>query len=295
LGWAKRLRVHAGVGAVALFATACSISNPVVGPATPGAATPASKPTSPAPRGSAPGRSGTTGGTTPGQTNPETVSSGSAYADDAGVGAMARTYLRRSPATSMIAEVDWVKGREPSQSSLDHLTAVLRRELDKPGGVTVEHGNEIGAGRSEWSLQDLVALEKANRARHSRSGRATMWIGFVDGTFAANSNALAVAFSASATAIFRDRIDSATSSLVLEPEIERSVLVHEAGHLLALVNIGYQSRYAHEDTQHPNHSNNPESVMYWAVEDISVRNLLRGGPPDDFDQADRADLAMLRG
>jgi hypothetical protein len=294
LGWAKRLRVRAGVCAVALLATACSFSNPVVGPATPGAPTPGSRATKPVPGGSTPAGPGSIGHGTPGQTNPGTVPSGSAYADDAGVGAMARTYLRRSPATSMIVEIDWVKGRSPSQTSLDHLAAVLRRELDKPGGVTVERGNEISAGKSQWSLADLAALERANRSRHSGSGRATMWMGFVDGTFAPNENALAVAFSASATAIFRDRIDAATSSLVLEPEIERSVVVHEAGHLLALVNIGYRSTYAHEDPQHPNHSNNPESVMYWAVEDISVRNLLRGGPPDDFDQADRADLAMLR-
>jgi hypothetical protein len=34
--------------------------------------------------------------------------------------------------------------------------------------------------------------------------------------------------------------------------------------------------------------------MYWSVEDISIRNVLRGGPPPDFDDADRADLAMLR-
>jgi hypothetical protein len=296
LGWVKRLRVHAGVCAVALFATACSISSsPVVGPGTPGATAPQPNATTPAPGGSAPAGPSTSGHGTPGQTNPGTVPSGSGYADDAGVGAMARTYLRRSPATSMVVEVDWVRGRSPSQSSLDHLASVLRRELDKPGGVTIERGNEIAAGKSQWSLADLGALEKTNRSRHSRSGRATMWFGFVDGTFAANENALAVAFSASATAIFRDRINAATSSLVLAPEIERSVLVHEAGHLLALVNIGYRSRFDHEDAQHPNHSNNPESVMYWAVEDISVRDLLRGGPPDDFDQADRADLALLRG
>jgi len=208
---------------------------------------------------------------------------------------MAKTYLRSSPATSLIVEVDWVKGRSPSQTSLDHLTAILRRELDKPSGIVVERGNEIPSGKSQWSIGELVALESANRARHSGGTRATMWIGFVDGAFAPNSNALAVAFGASSTAIFRDRIDAATSSLVLEPEIERSVVLHEVGHLLALVNIGYRSRYDHEDPQHPNHSNNSESVMYWAVEDISVRNLLRGGPPDDFDPADRADLALLRG
>ncbi len=122
-----------------------------------------------------------------------------------------------------------------------------------------------------------------------------MWVCYVGGSYADSDTALAVSFSASSFAIFRDRIDDATTALILAAEVERSVLVHEAGHLLALVNIGYRSRFDHEDPAHPHHSNNTASVMYWAVEDVSVRNLLRGGPPDDFDEADRADLAMLRG
>jgi hypothetical protein len=208
---------------------------------------------------------------------------------------MARTYLRRSPAQGLTVEVDWASGRDPSRQALDHLSSVLRRELDKPGGIAITLGNRVASSRTTWSLPDLVALERANRASRSSRSRATMWIGYVAGSYAENANALAVSFSASSAVIFRDRIDAAASALVLEPEIERSVLTHEAGHLLALVNIGYRSRHDHEDPAHPNHSNNPESVMYWAVEDVSVRTLLRGGPPDDFDDADRADLALLRG
>jgi hypothetical protein len=207
---------------------------------------------------------------------------------------MARTYLRRSPASALTVEVDWIEGRDPSPSALDHLGSVLNRELDK-SGISMRRDNRIAGNRSSWTLADLVALERANRAGHSSGSRATMWICYVGGSFAANPNALAVTFSASAAVIFRDRIDDAASALVLAPAIERSVLLHEVGHILALVNIGYRSRFDHEDTAHPNHSNDTASVMYWAVEDISIANLLRGGPPDDFDDADRADLAMLRG
>jgi hypothetical protein len=214
--------------------------------------------------------------------------------DDGSVGSMARAYLRRSPASSLVVEVDWVSGRQPSRTALDHLRAILARELDKPAGITISLGNEISSRTSSWSLDAMVALERANRAGHSSGGRASMWFCYVGGSFAENRNALAVAFSASASVVFRDRIDDAASSLVIEPEIERSVLTHEAGHLLALVELGYRSAYAHQDPQHPGHSNNRDSVMYWAVEDISIRNVLRGGPPSDFDQADRADLAMLR-
>ena len=293
MGWAKHLRVLAGVFALALGAAACSV---VTDEATPGptVSAPGSVASSPGPSGTTtPPRTGTQA--SPGQTNPGNVPPRLVYDDDGSVGAMTRVYLRRSPARSLSIEIDWVSGRDPAGSAIDHVTTILRRELDKPDGISAQPGNRIASGRSSWTIADMRALEKTHRAAHSSRSRATMWFAYVDGRFAENANALAVTFSASAAVIFRDRIDDAATSLVLERGIERSVFLHEIGHMLALVNIGYRSRFNHEDAQHPYHSNNPDSVMYWAVEDISVRNILTGGPPDDFDSADRADLAMLRG
>jgi hypothetical protein len=286
LGWGKRLRVLAGVSALALAAAACSV---VTDEAPPGPSR------SPGTKATTTPRPGAGNHASPGETNSGSEPGSPSYKDDGSVGAMTKVYLRSTPAKSLAIEIDWVTGRDPASSAIDHLTTVLRRELDKPGGITAQRGNRIGAGRTAWSLDDLRALERANRSSHSGGSRATIWIAYVDGRFADNANALAVTYSASAAVIFRDRIDDAATSIVIEQGIERSVLLHEVGHILALVNIGYQSRFNHEDPQHPHHSNNPDSVMYWAVEDISVRNILAGGPPDDFDSADRADLAQLRG
>ena len=72
------------------------------------------------------------------------------------------------------------------------------------------------------------------------------------------------------------------------------MLTHEVGHLLALVSIGYDSPHDRDDPDSPGHSTERGSVMYAAVEDISVASLLTGGPPDDFDRFDRDDLAGLR-
>ena len=294
MGWDSHLRAFAGVVALALGAAACSVVTDQSQPGpTPGQ--PAPRVTSLAPGKTKPPASSGGGHSSPGGTNPGSVPPSSAYDDDGSVGTMTRVYLRPAPARSLSIEIDWVNGRDPARSAIDHLTSVLRRECDKPDGITATLGNRIASGRSSWTIADLRALEKANRAGHSGGNTATIWVAYVGGSFAANRNALAVTFSASAAVLFRDRIDDAATSLVLEAGIERSVLLHEAGHMLALVNIGYRSRFNHEDPQHPYHSNNPDSVMYWAVEDISVRNILAGGPPDDFDDADRADLTQLRG
>ena len=72
------------------------------------------------------------------------------------------------------------------------------------------------------------------------------------------------------------------------------MLTHEIGHLLALVNIGYESAHDHEDPEHRGHSKSRGSVMYWQIEDKGLVALITGGPATDFDDDDRDDLAFLR-
>ena len=207
---------------------------------------------------------------------------------------MVRAFLRGTPARRLTVEVDYIKGRAPSSRALAHLAEVLRGVADKPDGITVSAGNEIAAGRDRWSIEQISSLEKANRAAHSGGATATMWIAYLDGVYAGGDGALGVAYSASAAAIFRDRIDDATTAIINATAVERAVITHEAGHLLALVNLGYTSAIDHEDKANPHHSSNEGSVMFWAVEDLSLKNLLAGGPPDTFDDADKADLAALK-
>ena len=60
------------------------------------------------------------------------------------------------------------------------------------------------------------------------------------------------------------------------------------------MNLVYQSPVDHEDPDHPGHSNNEESVMYWAVESSEISNIISGQLPDEFDQDDLDDLAGLK-
>lgn len=205
---------------------------------------------------------------------------------------MARAYLRPGPARRLVVEIDHVRGRRPSGGTVAHLGAVLERELDKPVAVRVD--DEIPPTGGRHSVADLAGLEERYRSAHSRGDEAAMWLVWLDGALEEDPSSLGVAYRASAAAIFRDRIDSAATVLVPASAIERSVAVHEAGHLLALVHIGYSIPHEHEDPDHPRHSRFRDSVMYWAIEDISIASILRGGPPDDFDAVDRDDLRELR-
>ena len=216
------------------------------------------------------------------------------YEDDAGVGAMARAILRGSPARRLVIEITYVTGRKPAQDSIGHLVTILRRETVKNDGIIETYDDPIPASKSSYSLNDLVGLEARYRRLHSTGSVATIWIAALNGSFAGDSNTLGLEFRATAAAIFEDQIQNAATLLVSAGSIERSVITHETGHLLGLINIGYRSAYDHEDPQHPHHSKYQTSVMYWAIDDMSIAAILTGGPPDDFDQYDRADLAALR-
>ena len=277
---------------LALVFAACSSRTKAQGTGTGASGSPTAGTTSTV----SPGAKGGSGGSSTGASSTPggTGAAGQSYRDGGSVGEMARAYLRRSPATELRVEVDWVTGREPSSSTLDHLRSVLLSVADKPEGIIVEKDQALPAGPDQWRLADIVSLERTARQRHSSGNTATMWIVYLNGSFGESDGTLGLAYTASSAAIFRDRMDDATTALLLESEIERSVITHEAGHLLALVNIGYHSRINHEDPQHPHHSSSQNSVMYWQIEDVSIRSLLNGGPPADFDDSDRADLKMLR-
>ena len=85
-----------------------------------------------------------------------------------------------------------------------------------------------------------------------------------------------MAVDASTVALFSDTIEEADGPFGRPSveDVENSVLVHEVGHLLGLVNLVYQSPIDHEDPDHPGHSSNDESVMYWAVESADVSNFI---------------------
>jgi hypothetical protein len=172
---------------------------------------------------------------------------------------------------------------------------VLSQVLDKPGGISFVSGHQMpGTGGGTWTLGQIEAAERSSRSIRSSGNTATIWIGYLDGSYAPDSSTLGLAFDATSAVVFRDQIDQATTAVVNEAGIERAVLTHETGHLLGLVNIGYKSKYDHEDPQHPHHSNDKNSVMYWAVDDTAVESLLEGGPPDTFDQYDTADIESFK-
>lgn len=204
-------------------------------------------------------------------------------------GEQALELLQTSPYPNLILEVDYTPGNRPTATALTLLEARLATHTAKESIETVFQ--VIAVNATEFSILDLVELERANRDRATGGDTFALYVLSISGELKnGGGSALGAAYSASSLAIFKDVIRTATigpgPSLA---DVESSVLVHEIGHILGLVNLVYTSDLEYEDSEHPFHSDNNTDVMYWAIESAPFAQ-----PPSDFGFETRYDLQKLR-
>lgn len=223
--------------------------------------------------------------------------------DNSAPGQRAGDYLHRAPYASILVELDFMNGADPD----GHALALMEQRFEAASGKPVEvvrTGGVAGQGASHrYTVDEILQLERSHRGQSSGGDRAVLYMLYLDGGFerdTAEAKTLGAAYRGSAVAMFKANLRAASKSGNLDltkpalQDVEGSVLVHEIGHVLGLVNLGTPMVTPHEDPQHPGHSNNQNSVMYWAVETSLIGSLLGQKPPNDFDGNDNADLRAAR-
>lgn len=225
----------------------------------------------------------------PAATDPSSPPSIAPFPAPGGVGAYAPLYLRAQESGQLLVNVRSQSGAAPGSRTVEHTRAVLGEVSGKTVGVG---GGPIDGDARQWTSADIRSLVDSFGVEQSRD-TAVMHLLFLRGGFAGNDTVLGVAVRSDVAAIFSDRVDEAAGPLSSRARIEDAVTLHEVGHLLGLVDLVLDTGRA--DPDHPGHSPNQDSVMYFAVESTVVGTVLTGGPPTEFDGADLADLAAIRG
>jgi hypothetical protein len=218
-------------------------------------------------------------------------------------GAFAADYLRDAFFTSLVIEVDYPADRPPEAAALALLETRLEERCNKPAGITIVLDDALPPGTfgTVVTAADIAAIEDANRSTYSNlsTGTAALYLVYVHGKSdldVGSSVVIGVAYRGGSCAVYADRVDEGDSPpLVTTAEIEGATLVHEIGHLLALVNGGVPMLVPHEDPQSPFHDVDEDCVMYFQLQ-ISLLGPDIGDPLfAQFDVRCMEDLAAFGG
>lgn len=229
-----------------------------------------------------------------------------------GPGDAARELVDPRVHANLLVEIDYPVGSAPNAEAKAELRRTLAEVTGRASSAIefVESADIPANPDKKYSVNEIIALENEHRDHHSAGDTAALYVMYVAGGSTdddGDSRVLGVAYRGTSVAMFKGNIKAATRSGVVggivvptveERCVERSVLVHEFGHVAGLVNLGAPMVRAHEDPAHKGHSSNKASVMYYAVENtVDLFALFTGGCADipyQFDENDKADLAALR-
>ena len=198
--------------------------------------------------------------------------------------------------TSMVIELVYVTGFEPSATAVNNMVSFLQARTYKPNGITIQKRAIPSPGKATFTIEEIAAIENANRTKFNTSNQIAVWVFFADGksvTDTSTSVVMGTAYWNTSLVIYQKTVQGLSDS-PLEPNrslLETTAINHELGHILGLTNLGAALQSAHEDTAHPKHCNVSTCLMYWAAETgHGVSNMVSGGTAVQLDAQCLADL-----
>ena len=230
------------------------------------------------------------------ETNPDTISAPSTVSNKQNTGSSSKDLLSDKVFKSLVVEVAYVEGFEPTAAAINNLVAFIDSRTYKPDGITVVKRAISSPGKAAYTNQEIVSIEDANRTKFNTASQIAVWALFIDGESASNSGqslVLGTAYRNTSFVLFEKSIQSLTNS-PFKPSrslLETTVILHEFGHILGLTNLGAPLQSTHEDVEHAKHCDVKSCLMYWQSESSGgIDNMISGGTAPKLDAQCLADL-----
>ncbi len=213
------------------------------------------------------------------------------------LGTSANQLLSADEFTSLRLELAYVEGFRPTQQTIDLIQSFLETRLNKPNGVTIVESQITPTETAPYDINEIVAIEDANRTVFNEGDEIGVWLFFSDGVSASNSGnsfVLGTAYRNTSMVIYeRTFIDLASNSSesINRTLLETSTLRHEFGHIFGLVNSGTPLTSEHEDENNERHCNVPGCLMFFQT----VTSVFNSSDIDTIPEFDPLCIADLQG
>jgi len=207
-----------------------------------------------------------------------------------GVGASAHDLLSGSIYSTLNIQIEYSPGMQPQRESIDNLVSFLKAHLNKIGGITITQLQVGTIGKSTVSINDVTGFEDKERTLFNTGNSLAVCILAVDADYA-TSGVAGVAYRNTSIVLLEKTIQAGSGGLgqASRVKVESTVLEHEFGHLLGLVNSGTPMVTGHEDEAHKPHCINSSCLMYYQIENQGFMSQLDGSIPQ-LDANCEADL-----
>lgn len=208
------------------------------------------------------------------------------------LGTSANDLLSGNKFDSMIIEVVYVEGFEPSAAAINNFVSFLNNRINKSEGISVEKRAIPSPGNESYTNTQIIAIEEANRTYYNDGSQIAVWAFFADAKSSNDTKAtvvLGTAYRNTSFVIYENTIQKLSNS-PFKPSreiLETTVMNHEFGHILGLTNSGTPLQSDHEDVDHKKHCKVTSCLMYWESES---GNIIGGTIP----QLDSQCIADLR-
>ena len=214
---------------------------------------------------------------------------GSGDLNNRAVGASANELLSSNNYESLKIEIQFMPGYEPDATAITYLQNFLSGVVNKPSGISIISKQIAASPSTILTIDQVRDIEKNNRTAFSNGKQLAVYILYTNGEFT-DPATLGAAYRNSSVVIFGKKVGD-NSGAIGQPsptKLEATVLEHELGHLLGLVDIGSNMQTSHK--ANGNHCNNSNCLMYYAAETTDILGFLVTGNIPSLDTNCTADL-----
>lgn len=212
-------------------------------------------------------------------------------ANNKNTGASSKDLLNSTNFNSIKIEIQYMPGFAPDAATLNNLTSFLNSIVNKPGGISMTQQQISSGGKSAYTINDIATIEQKNRTAFNSGSELAIYILLVDGAYN-DPSVLGVSYRNTSVCLMGKTIfdNSGGVGQTSRTKLETTVVNHEFGHLLGLVDLGAPMVSNHKDAAHGNHCNVQSCLMYYAAETTDLLGFLITGNIPTLDSQCLADL-----